>query len=401
MGEGGNVALGLYFAFWYLGNSFYNIQNKKALNAAGGKTGGLGMTIATMQLGVGTLYSFLIWIVGYNFLPCCGFVAPTAQKPPRMKGSDYVAMLPVAFCSAAAHSSSVLALNSGSVTFGQIVKAGEPVFAALVSTVLYGKSPSIAKWCCLPIIIGGVIFSCLKPTADGSYSIEIDMTALVMASLANMFAAIKGAENSKLMKTEGLKERIGGVGNQFAMTEVLGFFISLPVMIYLEGAKFNQFVDFATTSTELQYNLVASGMTFYLYNELATMTIKKTGPVTASVANTAKRVIVMVVVAIVFGEELTVRIAPPQSLDCPHPPSPSPTPTLMRIRCRPAPPSGCLPCAPSRSSKRSLARSSLFRASSSTRLLMTCSRVSPRMPPTRRPSRARAAARLCAKPKSV
>ena len=41
------------------------------------------------------------------------------------------------------------------------------------------------------------------------------------------------------------------------------------------------------------------------YNELATMTIKATGAVTSSVANTAKRVIVMVVVAIVFGEELT------------------------------------------------------------------------------------------------
>ncbi len=37
-----------------------------------------------------------------------------------------------------------------------------------------------------------------------------------------------------------------------------------------------------------------SGLSFYLYNELATMTIKKTGAVTSSVANTAKRVIVMV-----------------------------------------------------------------------------------------------------------
>jgi solute carrier family 35, member E1 len=45
-------------------------------------------------------------------------------------------------------------------------------------------------------------------------------TALTMASIANVFAAIKGAENSKLMKTKGLKDRIGGVGNQFALTEV-------------------------------------------------------------------------------------------------------------------------------------------------------------------------------------
>merc|ERR1719201_1104469 len=44
---------------------------------------------------------------------------------------------------------------------------------------------------------------------------------------------------------------------------------------------------------------------FYLYNELATMTIKKTGAVTASVANTAKRVIVLVFMSAVTGKALT------------------------------------------------------------------------------------------------
>lgn len=48
-----------------------------------------------------------------------------------------------------------------------------------------------------------------------------------------------------------------------------------------------------------------SGLCFYLYNELATMTLKVTGPVTASVANTAKRVIVMVYMAAVTGKVLT------------------------------------------------------------------------------------------------
>uniref|UniRef100_A0A7S0Q088 Sugar phosphate transporter domain-containing protein n=1 Tax=Coccolithus braarudii TaxID=221442 RepID=A0A7S0Q088_9EUKA len=335
--QGGNFSLFMYFAFWYLGNSFYNIQNKKALNATGGKTAGFGMTVATLQLGIGAIYSFVIWAVGYNFLPCVGVVAPTKQDPPKLRAKEIVAMLPVAFCSAAAHSASVLALNAGSVTFGQIVKAGEPVFAAVVGTVIYGKSVSVAKWLCLPVIIGGVVFSCLKPgKVTGAYAIEYDMTALAMASVANVFAAIKGAENGKLMKTEGLKEKIGGVGNQFALTEVLGFFISLPVMLYLEGGNFFSFINmFMTDSLEksssvagnkgpwpwskastqvvstviegtgLQYNLLASGMTFYLYNELATMTIKKTSPLAASVANTAKRVIVMLVSAVVFGEQLT------------------------------------------------------------------------------------------------
>ena len=51
-------------------------------------------------------------------------------------------------------------------------------------------------------------------------------------------------------------------------------------------------------------NVMLSGMTFYLYNELATMTIKQTGPVMQSVMNTAKRAIVIVGVAVVMGEAL-------------------------------------------------------------------------------------------------
>ena len=59
------------------------------------------------------------------------------------------------------------------------------------------------------------------------------------------------------------------------------------------------------SSKELQLGLLMSGMSFYLYNELATMTIKKTNAVTASVANTAKRVIVLVFMSAVTGKALT------------------------------------------------------------------------------------------------
>ena len=60
-------------------------------------------------------------------------------------------------------------------------------------------------------------------------------------------------------------------------------------------------------------------MAFYLYNELATMTIKATGAVTSSVANTAKRVIVMVWMAAVTCAP--VRLSCPRE---PHATAPSP-----------------------------------------------------------------------------
>merc|ERR1711968_359797 len=182
------------------------------------------------------------------------------------------------------HSSSVFALG-GDPLFGQIVKAGEPVMSAIVNTLFYGKPPSILKAACLPIIVGGVVFASLKKQAEGGYALKFDMTALQFGLLANCFAAFKGSESKKLMTDPGIKKRYGGVGNQYAVTEILAFLISLPVMFLTEGSK--------------------SGMMFYLYNELATMTIKATGAVTASVANTAKRVIVLVYMAMVTGKALT------------------------------------------------------------------------------------------------
>ena len=137
------------------------------------------------------------------------------------------------------------------------------------------------------------------------YKLKFDERALIFGMIGNTFAAFKGSENKKLMTKEGVKDRYATVANQFAVTEVLAFFISVPVMMATEGPKWGEFVELLMTSRDLQLGLAISGMSFYLYNELATMTIKATGAVTSSVANTAKRVIVMVYMAAVTGKVLT------------------------------------------------------------------------------------------------
>merc|ERR1711935_1244646 len=250
-----DVPLMLYFLFWYLGNYFYNITNKLALKAAGGSAG-FPMTISTLQLGVGCIYGLFLW------------VAPDGRTKPSVTLDDIIKMLPVAFCFMGAHSASVFALSAGAVSFGQIVKSAEPAFAAVLSQFVYKKNISKAKWLCLPIVIGGVILASVK-------ELDFAMSALVSACIANLFAAFKGNENKKLMETAGLKDRLGSVGNQFAVTTILGFLMSIPVVLLKEGKKLGQFVE-----------------------------IYKTNPVTQSVANTAKRVIVIVGVAIVLGESL-------------------------------------------------------------------------------------------------
>ena len=287
-----DVPLLSYFAFWYLGNYYYNIANKQCLKAAGGAAG-FPMTIGVLQLGVGVLYALYMW------------AAPDSRSVPSVTKDDLVKMLPVGFCAMGAHCFSVFALSAGAVSFGQIVKAAEPAFAAVVSTAVYGKSISTAKWLALIPVIGGVVLASVK-------ELDFAWSALIAACTANLFAAFKANENKKLMETPGLKDRIGSVGNQFALTTILSFLFGLPLLLAREGHKWSEFVSLFRSNSVISTNLFTSGLYFYLYNELATLTIKKTNAVTQSVANTAKRVIVIVGVALVLGESL----APIKLLGC-------------------------------------------------------------------------------------
>jgi len=236
--SGVDVPLLLYFFFWYLGNYYYNISNKFALKAAGGALG-YPMTISTLQLGVGSLYAMFLWM------------APDARPFPKVTPKDLVKLVPVAFCSAGAHAGSVFALSAGAVSFGQIVKAAEPAFAAVVGTLLYGKTISLAKWLCLIPVIGGVCLASLK-------ELDFAMSALVAASAANVFAAFKGNENAKVMAAPGLKDRIGSVGNQFAITTIMSFLISLP-LIAIRGESLAGFAQLWKTNPVVRFNVLASG----------------------------------------------------------------------------------------------------------------------------------------------
>lgn len=289
-----DIPLLTYFAFWYLGNYYYNIQNKNAANAAGGSD--FAMIIATAQLTVGAVYALFLW------------VAPDARAPPKITVNDFIKMIPSGVCSAGAHAASVFALSAGGVAFGQIVKAAEPAFAAVVGTVFYSKKISVAKWLCLIPIIGGVVLAALKQTKDGSFEMDFTWGGLIGALVANAFAAFKGNESHKLLHDKEIKDRIGSPGNQFALMTIISLLTSIPLMFIKEGPKIPEFLEKLQANgynNAVFENVILSGLTFYGYNELATMTLKKISPVANSVANTAKRVIVIVACAIIFKEDFS------------------------------------------------------------------------------------------------
>jgi solute carrier family 35 protein E1 len=143
-----DIPLLLTFAGWYLGNYYYTINNKFALNAAKQ----FPMTVAFAQVRerprpavgrlfpppiptrravglplradsarasspqflLGSLYALYLWL------------APDARERPNISASDVAKIAPVAACAAGAHCASIFSMNLGAVSFAQIVKARRP-----------------------------------------------------------------------------------------------------------------------------------------------------------------------------------------------------------------------------------------------------------------------------------
>ena len=136
------------------------------------------------------------------------------------------------------------------------------------------------------------------------------MGSLLAASTANVASAFRGGENKKVM-AGSLKEAVGGVGNAYAITTLWATLMLIPaVFISGEYQKFDSFMKMWNedglpgSAKGLRYNTIMSGLTFYLYNEVSTMALKSLSGVSHSVANTAKRAVVIIGSAIAFGEDM-------------------------------------------------------------------------------------------------
>jgi solute carrier family 35 protein E1 len=180
-----------YLSLWYLGNYYYNIYNKNVGRATGGAE--FAFTSAVFQLVIGSVYAVFLW------------VAPDARPAPKMTFAQVMQLAPLGLWAAIAHGGAVYAMTAGAVSFGQIVKAGEPVFAAMIGYMFYNSKVSTAKIICLIPVIGGIAIASAK---------ELDFTvaSLLAASAANVASAFRGGENKRVMAGD-MKSAINGTGN--------------------------------------------------------------------------------------------------------------------------------------------------------------------------------------------
>jgi len=248
--------------------------------------------IAAAQLVVGMVWSILLWLTG-------------VRKLPNLSAADITACIPIGLCMCIAHGGSVLAMGVGAVSFAQIVKACEPVFAAVVGLLVppADLKPMLAYAMLIPIV-GGVGLACVK---EGK-GIDINVEAFAYASIANVAAAFKGKLGGsavKAMKQD--KSKNMDSANVYAVNNIISLIFTIPIVMYAELPTLKEEWDHATAEhgfNAVVTNIALSGFFFYIYNEFAFAFTANVGAVTSSVLNTAKRVIIIVVSAILFKETM-------------------------------------------------------------------------------------------------
>lgn len=267
-----------------------NIYNKKACNALGKNAAGHAnahWALSAVQLLVGVLFVLPLWLTGL-------------RPAPKLTAENWKEMAPVGIWASLAHAFSVLALGAGAVSFGQIVKAGEPVFAAATNALLLKDISHPLVYVALLPIIGGVGLASLK-------ELSFSWTALIAASAANQAAAFKNVVTKGVMSNQWAKAL--GTQNLYAVVTILALLATLPFVIAFDlkdaVAVYNQVMKAGTGADVIKYSLL-SGLTFYLYNEASFLALDKLNPVSHSVANTLKRVVIIVASCIVFKTPMTL-----------------------------------------------------------------------------------------------
>uniref|UniRef100_A0A7S0DYK3 Sugar phosphate transporter domain-containing protein n=1 Tax=Phaeocystis antarctica TaxID=33657 RepID=A0A7S0DYK3_9EUKA len=285
--QASNLKIVCFFLLWYVLNVMYNESNMTVL-----KVLGLPWSLAALQLGLGLLYVVPKWATGLG-------------KVPRLSQANLKAIAPIAMIHGAGQCVTVLACGAGSLAFVNVVKSLEPLFNTVFAALLMGDVlPWQVNACLLPVILGVGIAS----ATDLSFTWE----CFGYAMGSNLAYSLRGVLSKRSMAVP--KGEHMDAGNMFAVLNTLAFLAVLPVALALEGpvmaSSWERAVsDGPYTRVELVGRVVASGLSFYLYNEVAFYTLEAVHPITHAVGNTVKRVILILFSVARFGTPMTTQSA--------------------------------------------------------------------------------------------
>jgi solute carrier family 35 protein E1 len=268
------LQLGSLFGLWYLFNIYFNIYNKQVL-----KVFPYPITITVLQFAVGAVAVQLMWLL-------------RIYERPNITKEQLIAILPLAAVHTLGNTFTNMSLGKVAVSFTHTIKALEPFFSVLLSAVVLGDKPTLPVVLSLLPIVAGVA---LASATEASFN----WAGFLSAMASNLTFQSRNVLSKKLMvKKDQTMDNI----NLFSVITTMSFFLLLPVTLLTEGVKFTpQLLQAQGLNVkQVMIRTLIAGLCFHSYQQVSYMILQRVSPVTHSVGNCVKRVIVIVTSVLFF-----------------------------------------------------------------------------------------------------
>jgi len=284
------LGMGCLFGGWYLFNVYFNVYNKRVLNAFPYPA-----LCTLVHLAVGSLCMLVIW--GLRL-----------KKAPRPSTGTLLQVLPLGILHLLGFLFTNASLGSVAVSFTHTIKALEPFFTAVFSAWLLGSIPSLISMLALVPIVSGVI---LASFTEASFT----WAGLATALGSNFSFQLRNVLSKQYMSTKAYESQEGAIAsgdvldqmNLFACITICACLLMFPCAYFLDAGRLSQAIGGGGLQAaagkpvgqlalwSFLAGLCRFGDVLVSYAILAQVT-----PVTHSVGNCLKRVIVIAASIFIF-----------------------------------------------------------------------------------------------------
>jgi solute carrier family 35 protein E1 len=273
-GNSTTLPLALVFGLWYFQNIVFNIYNKKVLNLFP-----FPWLLASFQLFVGSVWMLILWSL--KLQPC-----PKISKP------FIVALLGPALFHTIGHISACVSFSKVAVSFTHVIKSSEPAFSVVFSSFLGDTYPLQVWLSILPIVLG----CSLAAVTEVSFNFQ----GLWGALISNVGFVLRNIYSKRSL--QNFKE-VDGL-NLYGWISIISLLYLFPVAVFVEGSQwvqgYHRAIQAVGKPSTLYIWVLLSGVFYHLYNQSSYQALDKISPLTFSVGNTMKRVVVIVSTILVF-----------------------------------------------------------------------------------------------------
>ncbi|KAL9673714.1 hypothetical protein QQ045_029975 [Rhodiola kirilowii] len=237
------------------------------------------VTVTLIQFAVGTVLVLFMW--GLNL-----------YRRPKISGAQLIAILPLAVVHTLGNLFTNMSLGKVAVSFTHTIKAMEPFFSVVLSAMFLGELPTMWVVSSLVPIVGGVA---LASISEASFN----WAGFWSAMASNLTNQSRNVLSKKFMVKK--EESLDNI-TLFSIITIMSFFLLAPVTIFMEGVKFTPaYLQSAGLNVQqvMTRSLIAA-LCFHAYQQVSYMILQRVSPVTHSVGNCVKRVIVIVTSVLFF-----------------------------------------------------------------------------------------------------